>query len=90
MIFKGYRRSDGKAGVRNHILILPTCGCSSEACRMVTNKVKGTVYIPNQNGCGQVKGDMELTIRVAWQQLVVRLLSLRPVWERPWEMPLYL
>ena len=64
MKFKGYRRADGKSGIRNHVLILPTCACSSEVCRMVVAQVKGTVNVINQNGCGQVKGDLELTKKV--------------------------
>lgn len=57
----GFRRPDGKAGIRNHVLILPTCACSSEVCRMVAAQVKGTVNVINQNGCAQVKGDLEIT-----------------------------
>ena len=64
MKFKGYRRPDGKVGIRNHVLILPTCVCSSETCRMVASQVPGVVTFTNQNGCGQVKGDLEITQQV--------------------------
>ena len=30
--FWGYRRAEGRPGIRNHILILPTCVCASESC----------------------------------------------------------
>lgn len=64
MNFLGYRRPDGKVGIRNHILILPTCACSSETCRIVASQVQGAVNIINQNGCAQVEGDLEITKQV--------------------------
>lgn len=64
MNFLGYRRPDGKVGIRNHILILPTCACSSETCRIVASQVRGAVNIINQNGCAQVEGDLEITKQV--------------------------
>ncbi|MDR3573871.1 MAG: UxaA family hydrolase [Anaerolineaceae bacterium] len=61
MNFWGYKRPDGKVGIRNHILILPTCACSSETCRMTASQVQGAVSIINQNGCAQVEGDLAIT-----------------------------
>lgn len=37
MEFLGYRRADGKVGVRNHVLILPACACASETWRIVAS-----------------------------------------------------
>lgn len=64
MDFYGYRRPDGKVGIRNRILILPTCACSVETCRLVASQVPGTVYINNPNGCGQIKPDIAITEQV--------------------------
>lgn len=64
MNFLGYRRPDGKVGIRNHVLILPTCACSSETARVISNQVEGTTSIVNQNGCAQVKGDLEITMDI--------------------------
>ncbi|MBS7525941.1 UxaA family hydrolase [Fusibacter paucivorans] len=64
MEFMGYVREDGKVGVRNHVLILPTCACASETCRIVTSQVKGCVNIINQVGCAEVKGNEDITQRV--------------------------
>ena len=61
MKFKGYRRPDGTIGIRNHVLILPTSVCASETCRMVISQAPGAVTFNNQNGCGQVKRDLEIT-----------------------------
>jgi len=61
MKFWGYRRSDGLAGIRNHVLILPTVGCANETCRMIAGLVNGAVTFVNQNGCGEVEGNRTLT-----------------------------
>lgn len=41
MEFWGYKRKEGRAGIRNHVLILPTCACGSETARIVASQVKG-------------------------------------------------
>lgn len=64
MKFKGYRRPDGKVGIRNHILILPCSLCASETARFISGLVDGAVYIPNQGGCALVKKDLEITLEV--------------------------
>ena len=64
MNFRGYRRPDGKVGIRNHILILPCSLCASETARFVASMVDGAVYIPNQGGCALVKKDLEITLEV--------------------------
>ena len=64
MKFYGYRRSDGKVGVRNHILILPASVCASDAARMISSQVKGTVTFNNQNGCSQVPSDQQYTMNM--------------------------
>lgn len=62
MNLKGYRRSDGRVGIRNKVLILPTCACSSETCMKVASLVEGTVSFTNQNGCSQTNLDVQYTI----------------------------
>jgi altronate dehydratase large subunit len=61
MKFYGYRRPDGRVGIRNHVLILPTVGCASETCRIIAGLVEGAVSLINQNGCGEVEGNRKLT-----------------------------
>jgi len=63
MKFLGYRRSNGKIGVRNHVLIFPTIVCASEVARMISNEVPGTVYAIHGCGCGHVGEDKEQVIR---------------------------
>ena len=64
MEFKGYRRPDGRVGIRNHVLILPCSLCASETARFIASQVPGSVYIPNQGGCALSKADLDITIRV--------------------------
>ena len=62
MKLEGYRRSDGRTGIRNKVLILPTCACSSETCMKIAEMVEGTVSFTNQNGCSQTNLDVQYTI----------------------------
>ena len=61
--FLGYKRPDGKVGVRNHVVILPSVACSNEVCNAIARKVKGTISIPHQHGCAQLAFDAEQTAR---------------------------
>ncbi|MCZ8515095.1 UxaA family hydrolase [Paenibacillus filicis] len=61
--FWGYRRPDGRVGVRNHVLILPTITCATQAARQITELVHGTVSFIHQHGCAQVGVDYEQTFR---------------------------
>jgi len=63
MNFQGYRRANGKVGVRNHVLVIPSVVCSQGAAEAITRNLKGTVYLPNVNGCAQVGADREQTKR---------------------------
>lgn len=62
MEFWGYRRPDGKVGVRNKILILPASICATDTARIVASQVEGAVTFHNQNGFSQVPSDMKLTM----------------------------
>ncbi|KEF39487.1 altronate dehydratase [Schinkia azotoformans MEV2011] len=61
--FLGYRRKDGKVGVRNHVLILPTITCATQTAQRITDLVHGTVSFVHQHGCAQVGVDYEQTFR---------------------------
>ena len=64
MEFLGYKRPDGRVGVRNNVLILPASVCASDTTRIISQKVEGTVTFNNQNGCSQVPSDQQLTMDV--------------------------
>ena len=61
MSFWGYRRAEGRPGIRNHVLILPTCACGSESCRVVASQVRGAVNIIFNTGCSDVAANTEMS-----------------------------
>jgi len=58
--FQGYKRDNGRVGVRNHVLILPVDDLSNAACEAVANNIKGTLAIPHPYGRLQFGADLEL------------------------------
>ena len=61
---KGFRRENGKFGIRNHLLIMPTVVCANQVCSRIQQQVSGTVAIPHQHGCSQVGSDKDRTHKV--------------------------
>jgi len=61
--FWGYRRENGRVGVRNHVVILPVDDLSNAACEAVANNIKGTLAIPHPYGRLQFGADLELHFR---------------------------
>lgn len=62
--FLGFARPDGRVGIRNHILILPTSICASDTASLVARQVQGAVTFHNQNGCSQVGADQQWTMDI--------------------------
>ncbi len=58
--FRGYKRENGRVGVRNHVLVLPVDDLSNAACEAVANNIKGTLAIPHPYGRLQFGADLEL------------------------------
>jgi len=61
--FLGYRRSNGRAGTRNHVLVLPSVQCANGAVRRIGQLVPGVVPLPHVYGCSQLGADLEQTTR---------------------------
>jgi len=59
----GYRRENGKVGVRNHVVILPLDDLSNAACEAVANNIKGTLALPHPYGRLQFGEDLMLFFR---------------------------
>ena len=60
--FWGYRRPDGRVGVRNHVLVVPTVICASVVCdRICEVRPADIVSLPHLAGCGQLGPDMHTT-----------------------------
>ncbi|MBR8700893.1 (2R)-sulfolactate sulfo-lyase subunit beta [Fusobacterium sp. DD29] len=63
MKFMGYKRKDGKVGIRNYVLILATSVCSNKLAQDISNAVEGTTHINNTFGCCQIASDARLTTK---------------------------
>jgi (2R)-sulfolactate sulfo-lyase subunit beta len=59
----GYRRPDGRVGVRNHVAIIPVDDLSNTVCENVAKVVPGTVALPHHYGRLQYGEDLDLTFR---------------------------
>ncbi len=63
--FRGFRRKDGKVGVRNEIWIIPTVGCVNDVAKalvrenqdLVTGSVEGLYAFTHPFGCSQTGED---------------------------------
>lgn len=61
--FMGYRRENGRVGVRNHVIILPLDDLSNAACMAVSNNIAGTLPIIHPYGRLQFGEDLDLHFR---------------------------
>ena len=61
--FQGWRRENGRVGVRNHVLILPLDDLSNSVCEAVAHNIKGTLAIPHAYGRLQFGADLDLHFR---------------------------
>jgi (2R)-sulfolactate sulfo-lyase subunit beta len=61
--FMGYRRENGRMGIRNHVVILPLDDLSNAACEAVANNMKGAIAIPHPYGRLQFGADLDLHFR---------------------------
>ena len=59
----GYRRPDGRFGIRNHVVILPVDDISNAAAEGVARLIKGTMVLPHPYGRLQFGADFDLTMR---------------------------
>ncbi len=64
MEFYGYRRPEGRPGIRNHVLILPACACGSESSRIVASQVRGAVNIVFNTGCSDVAANTQMSQKI--------------------------
>ena len=72
--FKGYRRADGRAGIRNEIWIIPTVGCVNGVTQSIQKQfekelvnypsIEKIIAFPHNYGCSQLGGDHENTRKI--------------------------
>src|SRR5712671_8229395 len=61
--FFGFKRENGRVGVRNHVIILPVDDLSNSAAEAVAHNIKGTMAIPHPYGRLQFGADLDLHFR---------------------------
>ena len=59
----GYRRENGKVGIRNHVIILPVDDISNAACEAVAKNIQGVMALPHAYGRLQYGKDLDLHFR---------------------------
>ena len=61
----GYERKNGKFGIRNHLLVLPTVSCVNGVVQRLSREVPEAVCIPHAYGCGRGgPRDLEILFRI--------------------------
>lgn len=84
--FMGFRRENGRVGIRNHVIIMPLDDLSNAACDAVANNVKGTLAIQHPYGRLQFGEDLELHFRTLIgagcnpNVAAVIVIGIEPVW----------
>ncbi len=84
--FMGYRRENGRVGVRNHVVILPLDDLSNAACEAVANNIKGTLALPHPYGRLQFGADLDLHFKTLIgtgsnpNVAAVVVIGIEPVW----------
>ena len=69
--FMGYKRADGRVGIRNEVWIVPTVGCVNSIVRelerraqdMLTENIDGIYSYNHPYGCSQLGDDFEMTLK---------------------------
>ncbi|MBQ3250600.1 MAG: altronate dehydratase [Bacteroidales bacterium] len=72
--FKGYRRADGRVGIRNELWIIPTVGCVNGVVQNIQKQfeaemaaypgIEKVIAFPHNYGCSQLGGDHENTRKI--------------------------
>ena len=72
--FKGYRRADGRAGIRNELWIIPTVGCVNGVAQSIQKQfekelpdypgIEKVIAFPHNYGCSQLGDDHENTRKI--------------------------
>lgn len=63
-IFRGYRRPDDRAGIRNHLLVLSSVVCANRVPSRLARERDDLVAVTHQHGCGHLGEDREQVLRI--------------------------
>ncbi len=61
--FLGYKREDGRVGIRNYVGVMSSVTCANSVVQKITEQVEGTLPIMHREGCAQIGVDYEQTVR---------------------------
>ncbi len=61
--FWGYKREDGRVGIRNYVGVMSSVTCANSVVQKITDAVDGTLPITHREGCAQIGADYEQTVR---------------------------
>lgn len=62
-VFQGWRRPDGRMGIRNHCLVLATVSCASGVVREVSRRLPAVVAVEHAHGCGRGGPDLGIQVK---------------------------
>jgi (2R)-sulfolactate sulfo-lyase subunit beta len=85
----GYRRENGRVGVRNYVLIIPVDDISNAAAEGVASLVRGTYALSHPYGRLQFGEDLELTFDTLIGTgrnpniAAAIVIGIEPGWDRP-------
>jgi len=63
MGFMGYRRPDGSAGVRNHVLVISSVSCANGVVNTIGREVPEVKAVTHTEGCGRGPADVGISMR---------------------------
>jgi altronate dehydratase large subunit len=63
MGFMGYRRSDGRVGVRNHVVVMSSVSCCNAVVDQIGRAVPEVKTVTHTEGCGRGPRDVEVALR---------------------------
>lgn len=61
--FEGYRHPDGRIGIRNNVLVLPSVICSHMVAESIADRSPDAIATPHDHGCAQLGEDNDQTER---------------------------
>ena len=62
-VFQGWRRPDGRMGIRNHCLVLATVSCAGGVVREVSRRLPAVVAVEHSHGCGRGGPDLGVQVK---------------------------
>lgn len=63
MGFLGYRRPDGRVGVRNHVVVMSSVSCANGVVLGIGRELPQVKTVTHTEGCGRGPRDVEITMR---------------------------